>query len=274
MKLKVAMDTYFYLSNDKDNLHNSKLVRIDFPSLFLDELENIMFPKWYAACFMEDVSNSACWSHYANNHKGVCLIYESTMIEDKPYIKVELPTTYSSKGIDFNFVDLALKKVHYFNRKPEVDFFNSLGTLTADHLHKDWIKERNSSVQSIRAKEVSNWSHEKIKDYHHTLSNVIHTKEKVWQYEDEYRLSVTSSFYVRDTKEKKKIKYDFMQLNGIIFGMKTDIDDIIKIQKSIAKLCIKHKRQSFNFYQARYDNLTGKIIYDLFPMMFELYENK
>ena len=59
--------------------------------------------------------------------------------------------------------------------------------------------------------------------------------------------------------EQRKLKYDFKDLEGIIFGYKTSIDDKIKIMKIIEQKCEEQKRYDFSFYQAEPDERTGNM---------------
>ena len=38
---------------------NSQLVIVDFPNIYLKEIERLLWPKWYTACFMRDYHNSS-----------------------------------------------------------------------------------------------------------------------------------------------------------------------------------------------------------------------
>lgn len=46
-------------------------VRIDFPSIYVERLQEIIYPKGYFVCFSSDKANSAMWGNYANNHTGL-----------------------------------------------------------------------------------------------------------------------------------------------------------------------------------------------------------
>jgi hypothetical protein len=74
-----------------------------------------------------------------------------------------------------------------------------------------------------------------------------------WKSEHEYRLLRTDAFF-NSLKEKnaRKIKYQFDDLEGIIFGCRTSDKDKISIMKIIEKKCIENNRASFDFYQANF----------------------
>jgi hypothetical protein len=59
--------------------------------------------------------------------------------------------------------------------------------------------------------------------------------------------------------DSRKFKYDFKSLDGIIFGIKTLLDDKRRICKIIETKCREMKRDDFRFYQAFYEPRTGTI---------------
>ncbi len=63
------------------------------------------------------------------------------------------------------------------------------------------------------------------------------------------------------TVEDRKLKYNFNDLEGIIFGIRTSLDDKLKISKIIEKKCKELGRTDFKFYQAYFSRQRGKIEY-------------
>ena len=43
---------------------NRRFILFDFPRLYIEQLERLIYPPWYAACFFENIENSALWGHY------------------------------------------------------------------------------------------------------------------------------------------------------------------------------------------------------------------
>ena len=66
------------MSNGKyeKNSENANLLFFDYPDAYLKEIERLMFPSWYSASFMSECSNSSVWGHYAEGHRGLCLVFE------------------------------------------------------------------------------------------------------------------------------------------------------------------------------------------------------
>ena len=61
------------------------IVMADFPKVFVAQLRDMIYPKSYVVCFSKKNDNSAMWGNYADCHKGVCLIYDTS---DEAKLKV------------------------------------------------------------------------------------------------------------------------------------------------------------------------------------------
>ena len=80
-----------------------------------------------------------------------------------------------------------------------------------------------------------------------------------WQHEDEYRLLLMSGIDSFREAKDRKLTYDFQNLEGIIFGMRTPLKDKEHIIKIMSAKCSKYRRGTFEFGQAAYDSNTGKV---------------
>ena len=78
-------------------------VRIDFPSIYVNQMQEIVYPKGYLVCFSSDNTNSAMWGNYADNHRGVCLIYQTTNADGKETIPVKSQAVITENGAAFSF---------------------------------------------------------------------------------------------------------------------------------------------------------------------------
>jgi hypothetical protein len=79
-----------------------------------------------------------------------------------------------------------------------------------------------------------------------------------WRYEEEYRLIHTPGEIVRE-KSRRKLRYQFTDLEGIVFGIMTPEDakrDIIRI---IEEKYRSENRTDFKFYQAFYSRKDANV---------------
>ncbi len=76
-------------------------------------------------------------------------------------------------------------------------------------------------------------------------------KLKAWEYEDEYRLAITNTFYDFNKPESRNLRYDSKCLIGVIFGINTVEYDKLQIMKALHEHVGDY--ENFIFYQAEYD---------------------
>ena len=76
-----------------------------------------------------------------------------------------------------------------------------------------------------------------------------------------------SNLFDLSKKEDRKLKYDFNDLDGIIFGIKTSASDKFKILKVIDEKCRRSNRNDFKFYQAYYSRKENCIKYAQMPLL-------
>lgn len=242
----------YICNNSQKKIYEKSVLIFDmFPKLYLEQIDKLLYPDWYTACFMTDYTNSSVWGNYGDNHKGVCLIFKTKDNNGKKVI-----TLYDPDG---RKQDFQLKKVNYQNKFIEVDFFKSLGALPEWELKKNWFADENGNISRIFGS-IKNWNREWKKFHWKSFDNATTTKIEDWKYENEYRIilpDLLGGEFIEDNT--RKYKYDFNDLEGIIFGIKTSQTNKIKIMKIIKEKCIKENRKEFNFYQAKYSHITGKI---------------
>lgn len=96
----------------------------------------------------------------------------------------------------------------------------------------------------------------------------VTTKLKKWSYEKEYRLIWSTGIVGVENINKRKLKYNFEDLDGIIFGLNTEDEHIVQIFHIIKDKCINTGRKEFYFFQACYSNVNRKI--DLAKVPFQI----
>ena len=239
---------------------NSQLVVPDFPAVYLNEIERLLWPNWYTACFMGHYHNSSVWGHYGDGHKGVCLIFETEIADGLHSFSLnEVKMTGNGTKTSIT-TKRPFREVRYAAKPGEVDFFRSIGRLTGDELKKQWYTddEGNESkcgnhLQSDGA--TFNWQ----ESYWDRFYRDITAKTKDWEYEQEYRLILEDISSGYNTEESRTITYVFSSLKGIMFGIKTSDEDKLRIRKIIQGRCQETNRKDFKFYQAYYSPETGDI---------------
>lgn len=237
-----------------NSLHNyyinmENITYLKFTEEYVNCLIKHFYPYEYIASFSTKYDNHVVWSHYTNNHEGICMIYKNDI---KFLNKLDKNTIFDNK----------LYKVKYTNNIKTSSFFKDMYYKEYKEYMDFWHLDTNGKKSALyRKKDLSYKDSINYKNLFdkYTKKSFIFSMQKLehWKDENEYRLIMLSYYYQLD-KNYKVMKYDFNSLNGIIFGIKTPMTDKLKIIEIIQKLCNQHKRKEFNFYQA-YTNKKGEI---------------
>ncbi len=245
-----------YKNKEKSYSNNELFIVIDFPRAYLSKLDELVYPKWYTACFMNNYHNSSVWGNYGDNHKGVCLEFRTKNNKDNKLITLNqvmgCEVSSNLRKHEYEF-----KRVKYEKKFIEIDFFKSLGRHPYKSLKEQWYMEEGGNISKClkSIKFDDDWRNLYWDNFYKSVT----TKTIDWEYECEYRIIIDDYFNKHDEKEKRKLKYNFCDLEGIIFGIKTSDFDKLKILEIIGKKCREIGRNNFNFYQAAYSHETGKI---------------
>ena len=226
---------------------NSQLVITDFPSVYLSEIEGLLWPNWYTACFMRQYHNASVWGHYGDGHRGVCLIFEAGKTGGENSLELCQVTGDGTRAMLFH-------EVRYENKPGEIDFFRSIGRLKITELVKEWYTDEEGNISKI-ADDIDS----RHKNYRSNFYRHITTKTKDWKYEEECRLILEYKSGIFHEEKNRTLSYNFNSLKGIIFGLRTSDEHRLSIIEIIERKCKKHKRTDFKFYQAYYSPETGDI---------------
>lgn len=216
-------------------------IAVDFPKVYVEQMKELIYPEGFIVCFSKKNNDSAMWGGYANNHRGVCLIYET---DENQAIKIKLSSSFSPRPV---------KKVVYGGEVLERNFFETFGRLTYSQI-KGWLT---GSEGVSNCYEVFRNEEEWRKKYWDAFEAKNYRKLKDWEHEDEYRVVIDNAFYEYKEFESRNIKYDPKSLKGIIFGINTSEYDKIQIMKKILER--KENFDDFTFYQAEYNDMKQEI---------------
>ena len=249
---------------------NWDLIILDFPRVYLDSIERLAYPDSYVASFMKDYGSSAAWAHYAKNHEGVCLVFNTESIADQLYIRLQPAGTYDADGgsglssgeTQTRAEELRLKfyEVKYENGLPEVQFFQNIGQLSKDVMDQNWYLDgegnRSGCYPPVGSENEVAWR----EAYWERFVDVVTTKTSDWAYEKELRLLLDGMTMDLRAGQKRLFKYDFSYLHGIVFGIRTKPADKLRIIESIREKCQNASREDFKYYQAYYAHAENRIV--------------
>ena len=229
----------------------NRIVMPDFPKVYVEQLDRLLWSKWYTACFTKSYHNSSVWAKYADGHKGACLIFEGVKNDNSNGLKLNHKTRNSS-------ITLPFREVNYADRPSEIDFFRTICRMMGYALKELWFTDQDGNISECAGHIESNSDEAAWKE--HFFRDVTF-KTKDWTYEQEYRLTLENSSGQFDKKDDRKLTYNFNSLKGIIFGIRTPTEDMIKVIEIIEKKkeCAGDNQTDFKYFQAYYSAKDGEI---------------
>jgi hypothetical protein len=239
-----------------------------FPEAYVRALERLVHQDWYVACIAKSAENHSMWSGYADGHRGVCLVFNTPLnVAGNPTLAIEQITSASgAKGRPTEYhaskVVHELKPVSYTAKYPAIDFFRSLGSIPEQHLNNFWYLGDNGKFSECRESiygDIDAWR----ETYWRTFAESALYKTPEWAHEEEYRIVMHSAFDMSE-QDKRKLKYCFKDLVGIVFGARTETEDKLRIMRIVDAKCKLAKRGDFSFYEIRY--LQDKSRFQMFPL--------
>ncbi|KAB7668789.1 DUF2971 domain-containing protein [Plesiomonas shigelloides] len=250
----------FHKSLIERNSKNKNFIFIEFPDIYISELEKLVYPEWFTACFMTECKSSSVWGHYGDNHSGACLIFESEFKNGNNFLSLKGPVGYGHDGIICDYESHELRQVNYIEGYGEIDFFRMLGRLPEPKLYSMWytFDGKTSSCAKDMQLSIDDWRSKYWDDFYRDIT----IKSKDWSYENEYRIILSNLFGSYSDSKNRTLTYKFESLKGIIFGIKTTTENKLKIIDIIEKKCEELGRSNFKFYQAKYSNEEKCIIHN------------
>lgn len=244
---------YRYNGKIENDKKNRNLVIIEFPKEYVSQIEKLVFPDWYTACFMSECKSSSVWGHYGDNHSGACLIFNADVTNDESFLKLKGRNGYSStSGPTYGFSNRMFYPIDYIQGYGQIDFFRMLGRLPVSKLNSVWYSL--DGAMSECADDMIKFEDDWRKRYWDNFYRDVTVKSKDWAYENEHRLILASSLDSFSAPKDRSLNYEFSSLKGIIFGIKTTTGDKLKVIKIIEEKCRETGRDDFKFYQAQYSS--------------------
>ena len=235
----------------------------EIPALYLKQLPQLLGPKWYAASFCKTYHSPATWTHYAKNHTGACLIFDTGTTETDLVRSLHLDAAQSrGKGRNERLCRgvQPFWDVVYESRRPEVDFFRNFGTLPESVAMKLWYTDERGNESPCASymqdgHNMDTWREEHWNAYY----RAAFTKTSHWEYEQETRLIAYGLYRDALNDNPQLMRYDFECLKGIIFGINMTEEHKMQIIEIVERKCQETGRSGFELSQAYYSPHHGDI---------------
>ena len=244
---------------------NKHFLLLDFTNVYIEQLNRLLWPKWYGACFAKSHYNSSMWSHYADGHKGACLIFETKESSSGSYLELNRPESSRSNRNDYTEEDrrccpMSFHDIDYKDKAISIDFFRRLGSLPLPTLIEVWYTDE-KGTNSERSSHFSSQPKETVwmRDYWDDFISDILIKNTDWKYEKECRLILHGGLQEKLSRNERLWNYEFESLKGIIFGIRTSDKHKLKVIEIVQRKCLESNRTDFKFYQACYSPHDGMI---------------
>lgn len=188
----------------------------DAPPLYVKET----FAKFGAFCFTPDVNNIPMWANYADNHKGICVVFE----------------------IDFAFIQKSIGLSDYEFKEWKELFMTGEGVLPfhlpSDEHHKfNLFRVRyGEKFPTLNGEALK--QHEYYERQKYLVKNAFGYKSKKWEHENEFRLIANSNGDL-----DLQVYAKFIKVVGVILGISFNESN----KKKVEKLC---KNYNIKLYQA------------------------
>ncbi|NVZ66377.1 DUF2971 domain-containing protein [Pseudomonas gingeri] len=231
----------------------------DFCLAYVRRLGTLIYPPWYAACFMEDCSAASMWAYYGESHAGVCLKFKAEHDANDRLLNLNTITGYNSGGKLYSMRPHQFESVIYQPRHASANFFETLGAIPHPIANSQWYTNRAGEISKLLLRtepEREAWR----KTYWERFGSINRTKTVSWEAEKEHRL-IYYSMIADLSAEDRTLTYDFSSLEGIIFGVRTPTTKKIAIAKVIEKKCRESARSDFKFYQANFSNNQSEMTF-------------
>lgn len=248
-----------YLENgNSESLDVQSYLAINFPVEYTNQVVSLSYAKWQVVCFNRSYKDPRMWSHYADHHRGVCLMFDYEL-NDK--VKLE-----ALENNDDTKRELSIKSIDYGMPPVKTNFFSTLGNLWGDE-RKHWLFD--SDKMSVILEDIFQDEDKWRENYWKLYEKRFLRKGLSWASEEEVRIVLDDWFYDHSSSEKKKYKYDFNKLHGVIFGVHTQLSDKIKIINILTEKCEQNNRHDLYIYQALYDDKRENIKKELLMIINE-----
>ncbi len=256
-----------------EDFNNNSQEEIKITTIISNRIQQILKlykpPTRYFVSFSKTNSEPLMWSHYADRHKGFCLIFKSingkllqSHTQKKGQIRRKTPNGFAE---DMSFAmpeNFKFKDIDYKSKVKQLDGFLHLPVYVNGDAKN---QEEKKKVFELQQKHYSQ-------------------KGKSWSYEKETRLILNPppSFlfgeHVNYTQQERLFHYEPSQLVGIIYGAKMDlkqkqrIDEILRERKDFIDCNHNYKRTIFNFVEFQAKLSTNQREVQISPICIRNYQ--
>ncbi|WP_147441084.1 hypothetical protein [Halorubrum sp. Atlit-26R] len=229
-----------------------------FPSRYIREITtSLIHTNWHTLCFAKECASPPMWATYADEHRGAALMFRADCQTDESWgeITVNGRTGWNGTEPIFGDITASLHCVDYESPPPEVNFFRFLSTIPLPKLESAWHSTPDGKTSEIIDEIIEDqdaWR-EDLWDHFHSMST---RKLGQWEHEQEVRMVLPDLSGLEDSH--RKVTYDISQLEGVVFGLRTKLEDRFEVMRIISENNQGIDSSPVDFYQMIFDGTEFK----------------
>jgi hypothetical protein len=255
------LESHIYLQQtahtgvEKFELQHKKyhLLFHSFPDQYISEITNsLIHTNWHTLCFAKECASPPMWATYADEHRGAALMFRADRQTDGSWGKMNVKESAAPTDSESNSGEIAaqLYAVDYESPPPEVDFFRFLGTLPLPKLESAWHSTSDGRTSQMIGEIVDDLDAWRDNLWNHFRSMSTRKLNK-WEHEQEIRMVLPD--LLESKGSHRKVTYDMSQLEGIVFGLRTSLEDRFEVMKIISENNQDGDFSPVEFYEMIYD---------------------
>jgi len=248
------------LQNGVENLelHHKKSIFLfdSFPSRYVTEIcDSLIHTDWHSLSFAKDCTNPSMWAAYANEHQGAALMFHVDRQSDESWGVLNVKERTGSQGSEptYEQIQAPLYPVNYESPPPQMNFFRFLSRLPLPKLMSAWYSTPNGDTSSIVdeiLEDEESWR-EDLWDHFYSMAR---TKLGQWKHEEEIRMVLPD--LLDSEGSLRKVKYDLSQLAGVVFGLRTSLEDRFEVMRILTESSQEGDSTPVEFYQMVFDGTS------------------
>jgi len=245
---------------DDLQLHSKKeiFLRTSFPGQYIREIiTSLIHTDWHTLCFAKECTNPPMWATYADEHRGAALMFRVDDQTDDSWgeLTVTGRTGWHGSEPKYDEITATLYDIDYESPPPEVDFFRSLGTLPLPKLRSAWHSTPDGETSQVVGDILED--HDAWIDNHwDQFHNMTTRKLGQWEHEQEVRMVLPD--LLGSEGSHKKVTYDMSQLEGVVFGLRTKLEDRFEVMRILSGNGRDGVSSSVDFYKMVFDGSEFK----------------
>lgn len=234
--------------NNRNAAGNNKMpsnwmrLLVMFPSYYVSASARCIYPESASCSFSSANDDSALWAYYADNHRGICLVFESGGEPEAPFLEIRKEQR------------LQLLTVRCDQNAPQFNFFRGIAYLKLQEVEQFWLKDDLGESELLSSYRSFDSNH-----YWAAYKEKISYKMADWRHEMEVRALQYPFGYDSLVAESKLLRYNFDSLKGIVFGLRTPEEIQLDILEAVRLKLAESDRTDFDFYKAKYSRSENRI---------------